>query len=93
MLATFFKTFVLIFLAELGDKTQLAALSAAASNPGARWSIFLGSALALALTSLLAVLLGDALSRLPGFGKAVKFAAGALFLVFGILTIVDAARS
>ncbi len=92
MLGMFLKTFSVIFLAELGDKTQLAALSTAASNPDSKLAIFLGSAAALALTSLIAVVAGDAISRIPGFGRYVKFAAGAAFIVFGIVTLVEAAR-
>ena len=92
MLTVFLQTFSVIFLAELGDKTQLAALSAAASKPDSKLAIFLGSAAALALTSLIAVVAGDAISRLPGFGRYVKFAAGALFIVFGVVTIVEALR-
>jgi putative Ca2+/H+ antiporter (TMEM165/GDT1 family) len=55
-------TFALIFLAELGDKTQLATLALSASGRS-RLSIFLGSALALAATSAIAVLVGEGLAR------------------------------
>jgi len=75
-------TFVAIFVAEMGDKTQLATLSAAAG--GSRMSVFAGSALALVCTSAIAVLLGEGLSRLIS-PLWIKRAAGALFLILGIL--------
>ena len=49
----FFATvFGSVFLAELGDKTQLATFGLAASSPGGRLSVFLGSALALVSTTI-----------------------------------------
>jgi putative Ca2+/H+ antiporter (TMEM165/GDT1 family) len=84
MLGLFFSTFALIFLAELGDKTQLAALAitSRAEDPRAPWVIFAGSALALVCTSALAVGLGSLLGRaLPPV--AVRWVAGGLFLVAG----------
>lgn len=56
-------TFVAVFLAELGDKTQLAAFSLAAGS-GARWAVFLGAAGALVASSAVAVAAGDAVGQL-----------------------------
>jgi putative Ca2+/H+ antiporter (TMEM165/GDT1 family) len=53
--------FLSIFLAEIGDKTQLATLLAAASPGASRLGVFLASAGALTLSSLIAVLLGERL--------------------------------
>ncbi|MBQ6924450.1 MAG: TMEM165/GDT1 family protein [Kiritimatiellae bacterium] len=93
MLSVFLHTYALIFLAELGDKTQLATLAAASGRPGARLWVFLGAALALVTTSLLAVLFGDLLTRIPNAGKICKIASGVLFLVFGVLSLADAFKS
>lgn len=86
------KTFSLVFAAELGDKTQLAALTLAASSPGGKWGIFIGSAAALTLTSLIAVFAGDAISRIPGSERAIRIASGVLFIVFGVATLAAALR-
>lgn len=58
----FFSTFITIFLAEMGDKTQLATLlmSAESQSP---WLVFLGAGTALVATSLVGVLLGRWLSK------------------------------
>ena len=75
-------TFAPVFLAELGDRTQLATLSLAASG-GSRRLVFLGSAAALVTTSAIAVLLGEGLARLvPPLW--IKRAAGLAFLVMGV---------
>jgi putative Ca2+/H+ antiporter (TMEM165/GDT1 family) len=80
-----FSTFTLIFLAELGDKTQLATLSLAASGKS-RLAVFAGASLALVLTSGLGVLLGEAVTRVvPAIW--VQRAAGAAFVVMGILLL------
>ena len=84
----FASTFALIFLAEMGDKTQLATLSLV-KNPGDRWMVFAGAAIALTASSLIAVLIGGWLSNIiPPFW--FKAAAGVLFLVFGALTLREA---
>ncbi len=57
----FYSTFLAIFLAEMGDKTQIATLSLAA-GARSRWAVFVGAASGLILTSALAVVGGDVIS-------------------------------
>jgi putative Ca2+/H+ antiporter (TMEM165/GDT1 family) len=79
---TLLATFAMIFLAELGDKTQLATLVFAAESKS-KLAVFLGSASALLLTSLLAVFFGSAVSRLIPTNY-IKAGAGALFVFLGL---------
>lgn len=58
----FGSTFFTIFLAEMGDKTQLVTLLMSAESQ-APWTVFIGSALALIATSLIGVSIGYWLSR------------------------------
>lgn len=86
-------TFILIFLAELGDKTQLAALAKTADSPDssmAKWVVFLGASLALVASTFVAVFLGHILKSLVPDERYIKIAAGALFLVFGFMILRDA---
>ena len=79
-------TFGLVFLAELGDKTQLATLSLAASGQS-RLSVFVGAATALVVTSGIGVLAGEALARaVPPIW--IHRAAGVAFVVMGVLFLV-----
>lgn len=82
--ATVISTFGIIFLAELGDKTQLTAMALAARYP---WkTVFMGIAGAFVMLNLAAVLLGSLLfSVLPLFW--IKIASGVLFLGFGVTTL------
>ena len=85
-LKLYFSSFLAIFLAEMGDKTQLATLSLAAGAKS-RWAVFLGAATGLVLTSALAVLGGDVVSRwVPVVW--VRRGAGVLFLVLGTLYLL-----
>ena len=82
----FLSTFILIFLAELGDKTQLAAMARTASSGGAKWTVFVAASSALVLSTLVAVLFGHVLTRFfPE--KTLKLAAGGLFILFGMLIL------
>lgn len=77
------RTFVAIFVAELGDKTQLATLAlTAAGGPRSKLAVFVGSAGALVATSLIAVLVGDSLARVvpPDY---ITRGAGVLFVAMG----------
>jgi hypothetical protein len=79
-------TFSLVFLAELGDKTQLATLSLAASGRS-RLVVFAGASIALIATSGLAVLFGEAVTRvIPA--AWIHRAAGVAFVVMGILLLL-----
>ncbi len=83
-------TFVMIFLAELGDKTQLS-IFALATNRASMLSVFIGAAGALILTTVIAVLVGNAVGRFVP-EKVMKIAAGAVFIGFGVFTLVEALR-
>jgi putative Ca2+/H+ antiporter (TMEM165/GDT1 family) len=81
----FASTFASIFVAELGDKTQLATLSLA-SGGGSRWVVFFGSALALVTSSAIATVAGEAVSRaIPALW--LTRASGALFIALGVWTL------
>jgi Ca2+/H+ antiporter, TMEM165/GDT1 family len=83
---TLLSTFGVVFLAELGDKTQLATLSLGASGKS-RLAVFLGSALALVATSAIAVLAATALTNVvPAIW--LRRGAGALMLVLGALLLL-----
>jgi Ca2+/H+ antiporter, TMEM165/GDT1 family len=79
-------TFALIFIAEIGDKTQLTVLTLAASGKS-RLAVFLGGAAALAATTLLAVLLGEGVARVVPH-LWLSRAAGLLFVLLGVLYLV-----
>ena len=86
-LVVFGTTFITIFLAEIGDKTQLSTLlmSAESHSP---WVVFIGSAAALITTSLLGVLLGSWIaSRLSP--KTIEKSAGVMLLVISLMLFWD----
>lgn len=82
----FIAAFVTIFLAELGDKTQIATLLFAANKDHSKLIVFLGAASALVLTSAIGVLLGSTLSNFLD-EKTLKIIGGVGFLVVGVWTI------
>jgi len=75
-----------LFLAELGDKTQLATLLLAART-GKPLPVFLGAASALVLITLLAVLFGEAATKVVPASYLHKGAAG-VFILVGILMLL-----
>jgi rubrerythrin len=85
----FFSTFALVFLAELGDKTQLAVMSQSAAS-SSKWTVFAAGALALAAATAVGVLAGALLRRFVPDERYIKCAGGALFLVFGCLMLKGA---
>ncbi len=86
-LKLFFTTFGIIFLAELGDKTQMASVMLAAQTQKP-WTVFAGASLALVIITLVAVLFAGLVSSyIPE--HAIKKLAGLGFLVIGGLMLVD----
>lgn len=79
-------TFGAVFLAELGDKTQLSTMMLASSKK-APLSVFLGSACALVLSSLIGVLVGDTLYRVVP-PNVIRILAGGAFVVIGGLILL-----
>ena len=85
--AVFISTFITIFLAEIGDKTQLATLliSAESRSP---FVVFLGAALALITNSLIGVLLGQWLAKRLS-PQRLEIIVAALLLIIAILLLGD----
>ena len=81
-----FSTFIIVLLAELGDKTQLVAFSLTTSTrrPGV---VFAATSFALVLSSVLATLLGKAAARV--IPRYTTYISAGLFIVFGIYIIVS----
>jgi len=79
-------TFGIIFLAEMGDKTQIAAMTMAAEKKRPL-AVFLGASLALAAVSALGVMVGSALGHYLPL-EWIKRAAGLGFIVIGVLVLV-----
>lgn len=79
-------TFGIIFLAEMGDKTQLAAMTMAADKKRP-WEVFLGASLALVAVSAVGILVGTALGHYLPLDW-IKRVAGASFIVIGILMLI-----
>jgi Ca2+/H+ antiporter, TMEM165/GDT1 family len=78
-------TFGMIFLAEMGDKTQLAAMTMAAQS-NHPWAVFIGASLALVVVSAIGVAVGALTSRyLPLIW--IKRAAAAAFIIIGVLIL------
>ena len=76
-------TFGLLFVAELGDKTQLAVISMVCKHDKP-WTVFIGATVALALVTLLGVVGGQAIYRLVP-GRLLHRISSAAFIVIGIL--------
>ena len=80
-------TFGVIFLAELGDKTQLAAMTMSASTKKPL-SVFIGASLALTTVSAIGVAVGTGLAEVIPLSVVRKVAA-ALFVLIGLAMLLD----
>lgn len=83
-------TFIAFFLAEMGDKTQIATVALAAQYQ-AYWAVVAGTTLGMMIANVPAVLLGDRIAhRMPV--RLVHRVAAGIFAILGIVTLVGAGK-
>ncbi len=87
-LQTFLVVFSTVFVAEIGDKTQIATMLFAADGNTSRWTVFFGAAAALVLAAGIGVLAGAALERFVS-PATLKLVAGIGFVIIGVWTILS----
>jgi putative Ca2+/H+ antiporter (TMEM165/GDT1 family) len=85
----FLTVFGTVFLAELGDKTQLATLLFASRGTVSLWTIFFAASAALVLTSAIGVAAGGLVSQYVN-PRYLSYAAGVGFIMIGAWTIYQA---
>ena len=88
-LKVFFTVFAAVFIAELGDKTQLATMLFAADKEVSKWTVFLGASAALVVATAIGVIAGALLSEYIN-EKYLNYLAGAGFILIGAFTLVRA---
>lgn len=88
-LKVFVTVFISVFIAELGDKTQLATMLFAADKEVSKWTVFCGASVALVVASAIGVLAGALLSEFIN-PKYLSYLAGAGFIVIGVVTMIRA---
>jgi len=79
--------FASVFIAELGDKTQLATMLFASDKEVSKFLIFIGASLALIATSAIAVFAGGFISQFVT-EKQLSIIAGIGFIIIGIWTLI-----
>jgi putative Ca2+/H+ antiporter (TMEM165/GDT1 family) len=88
-LKIFVTVFITIFIAEIGDKTQLATLLFAADREVSKLTVFAGASLALIVAAGIGVLAGGLISNYIS-EKVLNYLAGAGFIAIGLWTILRA---
>ena len=84
-----FTVFLAVFIAELGDKTQLATLLFATDKDVNKLTVFVGASLALILTSAIGVVVGGVISQNVN-EKYLHYVAGVGFIGIGVWMIIKA---
>ncbi|MBT8115893.1 MAG: TMEM165/GDT1 family protein [Arenicella sp.] len=87
--AVFITIFVTVFIAELGDKTQLATMLFAADKEVSKYTVFVAASAALIVASAIGVLAGSLLAEYIN-EKYLHYIAGAGFIGIGIFTLYNA---
>ena len=90
MTSIFLKTFAMIFLMEMGDKTQIALVTGAPATSGrGHWMVLAGAVCALIVSSALAVFVGAKIGdHIPK--RVISGIAACVFIVFGLIYLKDA---
>ena len=88
-LKVFFTVFAAVFIAELGDKTQLATMLFADDKEVSKWTVFWGASAALVVATAIGVIAGTLLSEVIN-EKYLNILAGAGFILIGAFTLVRA---
>ena len=88
-LKVFFTVFAAVFIAELGDKTQLATMLFAADKEVSKWTVFWGASAALIVATAIGVIAGTLLSEFIN-ERYLNYIAGAGFILIGAVTLVRA---
>tara|TARA_B100000579_G_scaffold408278_1_gene396257 strand:- start:3870 stop:4178 length:309 start_codon:yes stop_codon:yes gene_type:complete len=90
ILTLLFTTFVTVFLAEMGDKTQLTTITLSSST-NKPFAVFIGSSLALISATLLGALAGGSIANLiPEF--SLKFLSGIAFFILGVKLLMQSKK-
>ena len=90
LLTLLFTTFFTVFLAEMGDKTQLTTITLS-STTNKPLAVFIGSSVALILATLLGALAGGSIANLiPAF--LLKLLSGIVFLIIGIKLLAESRK-
>jgi len=84
---TFLSIFVTIFLAEIGDKTQLATMLFSSEADTNKWMVWVASSAALVVAAGIGVLVGAQLERFAS-PRALKLVAGLGFVAVGVWTLL-----
>jgi putative Ca2+/H+ antiporter (TMEM165/GDT1 family) len=86
-LKLFLTTFATLFVAEIGDKTQLACISLAAKSHKP-WTVFLGASTALVLVTLVAILFAQIITQfIPE--NVIKKVSASMFMIISVLMFMD----
>lgn len=91
-MTAFLTVFAAVFLAELGDKTQIATMLFSAEGGRSKWLVFAAATAALTASSAIAVLAGAVADRYVS-ALPIKLIAGVGFVIIGMLMVLEHFRS
>jgi putative Ca2+/H+ antiporter (TMEM165/GDT1 family) len=93
-LQAFFTVFISVFLAELGDKTQLATMLFASNSEStaSKWTVFLAASAALTVSAAIGVLAGSLVGKYVN-PRTLQIVAGMGFVLIGTWTLWQAFKA